>query len=100
MKILAIEQEAAGLAAGAFAPYLTAEAARVWELYQADIFRELYFDRDQHRAVIVLECAGIQEAQRELDTLPLVQEGLITFELIPLIPYPGLARLFAGQAEK
>ena len=29
-----------------------------------------------------------------LATLPLVQEGLITFELIPLAPYPGFARLF------
>ena len=29
-----------------------------------------------------------------LDTLPLVRAGLITFELVPLAPYPGLARLF------
>jgi len=29
-----------------------------------------------------------------LGTLPLVQAGLIAFEVIPLKPYPGLARLF------
>jgi hypothetical protein len=34
------------------------------------------------------------EAQRLLETLPLVQAGLITFEVIPLIPYPGFERLF------
>jgi hypothetical protein len=29
-----------------------------------------------------------------LETLPLVREGLIAFEVIPLKPYPGLWRLF------
>jgi len=29
-----------------------------------------------------------------LNTLPLVKEGLITFELIPLKAYPGFERLF------
>jgi len=37
------------------------------------------------------------EARQVLDTLPLVQEKLITFEVIPLQPYPGLARLFGGN---
>jgi hypothetical protein len=32
-----------------------------------------------------------------LDTLPLVREKLIGFELIPLMAYPGFARLFADQ---
>ena len=31
-------------------------------------------------------------------SLPLVREKLITFEVIPLKPYPGLARLFAGAS--
>jgi hypothetical protein len=30
-----------------------------------------------------------------LDTLPLVRERLIGFELVPLTAYPGFARLFA-----
>ena len=29
-----------------------------------------------------------------LETLPLVQAGLIRFEVIPLVPYPGFGRLF------
>ncbi len=35
-----------------------------------------------------------QAAQAVLETLPLVREKLIEFELIPLKPYPGFARLF------
>jgi hypothetical protein len=45
--------------------------------------------------VLILECADIEEAREVLNTLPLVKEGLITFDVIPLVPYPGFSRLFA-----
>ena len=97
VKILAIEQELPDVTAGQFDPYLEAEAARVWELYQSGLIRELYFDRDAHRAVLMLECPDEIEAQHALQTLPLVQAGLINFEVIPLIPYSGFGRLFAQK---
>ena len=99
MKILALERENPQAAAGDFQPHLRAEAARAWELYQAGILREIYFRQDNHCAVLVLECAGVDEARQILDTLPLVQQGLIDFEILPLGPYPGFARLFA-ESEK
>jgi hypothetical protein len=99
MKILAIEQEIPGFTAEAFASHLQAEAARVWELYQAGIFREIYFRQDCSEAVLMLEWADMSEAETVLHTLPLVKAGLITFELIPLKPYPGFAQLFAAEAE-
>jgi len=98
MKILAIEKEVPGLSTEDFKPHLTAEAARVWELYQAGVFREMYFRQDRPEAVLILECATVEEAEDVLSTLPLVKAGLITFELIPLGPYPGFARLF-GEDE-
>jgi hypothetical protein len=58
------------------------------------VIRELYFRADRHAAVLVLECASTEEAQSVLSTLPLVAAGLIHFDLIPLAPYPGFARLF------
>ena len=94
MKILAMEVEAVGLAPEQFAPYLKAEARRAWELYQSGIIRELYFNADRSQAVLILECADTAEAERVLETLPLVQAGLIRFDLIPLVPYPGFERLF------
>ncbi len=94
MKILAMEKELPGATAGDFRRHLKAEAARVWELYQAGIFRELYFRQDRSEAVLILECESVQEAQKVLGRLPLVREGLIAFDLVPLIPYPGFARLF------
>jgi len=95
MKILAIEKEIPGVTEEGFRPHLEAEAAKVWELYQADMFRELYFRKDWPSAILVLECADVEEANEVLKTLPLVKEGLIAFDVIPLIPYPGLSRLFA-----
>lgn len=95
MKLLAIERDVPDVPADAFQPHLKAEAAHVWQLYQAGIVRELYFRQDKHNAVLVLECADEEEATRQLQSLPLVQAGLITFEIIPLVAYPGFARLFA-----
>lgn len=95
MKILALEHETPDSANRDFQPHLKAEALRVWELHQAGLVREMYFRADQHTAVLTLECETVEEAGQALDTLPLVRAGLITFELIPLIAYPGFARLFA-----
>ena len=94
MKLIALEHELNHPTADAFQPHLKAEAARVWELYQSGMVREVYFRADQHTAVLAMECADAAMARDVLDTLPLVKAGLITFELIPLAPYPGFARLF------
>jgi muconolactone delta-isomerase len=95
MKVLAMEKDVPGVTGEEFRPHLKAEAAKVWELYQAGVFRELYFRQDRPDAVLVLECAGVEEASEVLSTLPLVKEGLIAFDITPLVSYPGFSRLFA-----
>src|SRR5664279_2527363 len=96
MKILALEKEVPGTTAAAFQSHVRAEAARIWELQQSGLLREIYFRQDRSDAVLMIECADVAEAHRILGSLPLVRKGLITFEVIPLMPYPGLARLFAS----
>jgi len=98
MKILALEKEKEKATAGRVQPLLRAEAAQVWELYQAEVLREIYFRADRPEAVLVMECENLSEAEAALNSLPLVQEGLIEFEIIPLAPYPGFRRLFGEQA--
>jgi hypothetical protein len=44
--------------------------------------------------VLVLECRNEVEAREALESLPLVNAGLIAFDLIPLRAYPGFSRLF------
>jgi hypothetical protein len=99
MKILALEREKPGISPGQFQKHSENEAHRVWELIQEEVIREIYFQRDENSAVIILECANIQEARQILNTLPLVEAGLIDFELIPLRAYPGLARLFKERRD-
>lgn len=96
MKILALEHELAGATPEKFQQLARAEAARAWELYQQGSLRELYFRADRREAVLVLESEDAESARQVLETLPLVKHGLITFELIPLVAYPGFARLFQG----
>ena len=94
MKILALERETPDTPPEGYAPHLKAEAARVWELYKSGQIREMYFRQDRSEAVLILECSDAEEAHQVLDSLPLVQAGLIGFEVIPLVPYPGFERLF------
>lgn len=98
MQFLAIEQDVPGVAPSAFGPVLRPEAEEVWRLQQAEVIRGAWFTRTDHRAILLLECGDEDEARRHLDGLPLVRAGLIAFELLPLRPYDGLARLFAPPA--
>ncbi len=100
MKIMAIEKEVPGVEDHQYQPFLQDEAWRVWELQQTGSLREFYFTQDTHCAVLILECQNSGEASQLLQTLPLVQNGLIDFEIHPLVPYSGLARLFSPRSPK
>ena len=62
------------------------------------MFRELCFRKDRPAAALMMECADVKESNQVLETLPLVREGLIDFDVIPLVTHPGFARLFAEYA--
>ncbi len=95
MKIIAIGKSDPEVSADRFKPFLKAEAKRVWDLQQQDIIREIYFRQDIPDAVLILETSSVAQAQGILNTLPLVKEKLIGFDIIPLKAYPGFERLFA-----
>jgi hypothetical protein len=94
VRVLALEVEKPGAQDNDFQPLLIEEARKVWDLYQDDFIREIYFRADKTSAVLMLECMDIEEAKSKLSELPLVSAKLIDFDLIPLIPYPGFSRLF------
>jgi len=94
MKILALEKETSNTTPEQFAPHLKIEAAHVWELYKSGKVREIYFRGDRNEVVLILECTDEEEANELLSSLPLVGAGLISFEVILLVPYPGFERLF------
>ena len=94
MKFLALGSDNPAAKPPDFKPFLNEEAKRVWELIQAGIIREIFFRADRRDAVIMLECQNTEEAQQALTSLPLVENNLISFELIPLKPYDGLNLFF------
>jgi len=98
MKVLALGFDVVAQDDPRFAELRPAEARRVWELCQADILREVYFRADRPNGVLVLETPDLAAARAVIDSLPLVAAGLIDFDLVPLRPYPGFARLFAEGA--
>ena len=96
MKILALSKDVPGVTDDQFTEEIVkAEARKVWDLQQSGVLREIYFTPDTDGAVLVLECESADEARQHLSELPLVRDGLIDFQIIPLVPYPGFARLFA-----
>jgi len=97
VRILALERPGRN-ASGAFKEELLHdEAAAVWKLYVSGVIRDLHFTANDHRAVVMLESSSADDAARALSVLALVRAGLIEFELIPLLPYDGFARLFEPE---
>jgi len=92
MKILAIEKEIEGADWENLDETLRKEAQRVYKLYLSGILREIYFTHENY-AVLILECENIESTKELLNTLPLVQKGLIGFNIMQLNPYTGFERI-------
>ncbi len=96
MKILAISKELQAVDWDSLRDILKEEALTLHNLYLADQVREFYFT-DEGDAVVILECGSSEEARGILQKLPLVNHGLIRFEVMELTPYTGFCRLFSFQ---
>jgi hypothetical protein len=94
MKILAISREVPPVDWDALTDTLKEEAGALHQLYISDQIREFYFT-DQGEAVLILECGSMNEARSVLECLPLVQRGMILFDVMELRPYTGFSRLFS-----
>ena len=100
MRILAIERDVPGVNPKRMLPHLRKEAAAVWALTKSDVLRGAWFTVADHRAVLMLECAGEAEGRQILDSLPLVQRRLIDFDVCTLRPYDGFERLFSSDVQE
>ena len=95
MRILVLPKPVEGVTREAMMPHADAEIRAVWDLYAQGIARELYERRDEPgRVLMMLESPSVEAARDALATLPFARLRLIDFDLIPLGPFHGLARLF------
>jgi hypothetical protein len=95
VKVLAIGRARSGVEWKDIAPYVGEEARHVWKLYESDRVREFYLRADERPGVVlVLECDDLAEAERVVAALPVLEAGLLDFEVIPLRPYVAPRWLF------
>jgi hypothetical protein len=101
MKILVLPRPIEGVSREELLQHAPAEIQAVWELYAQGICREFYTRANEAgRVVLMFECATMEAAKEALATLPFAQLHLIDFDLIPLAPFTGLARLFQAPIEE
>lgn len=99
MKILAIEKEVPGVDWSTVSKDLLAqEALNVYNMYLTEQLREHYFNED-NCAVLVLECESKAQAQALVGKLPLVEKGLIAFDIMELRPYAAYDRIIHQVAQ-
>ncbi len=99
MKILVLPKPIEGVRRDSLEQHAAEEIQAVWDLYAQGIVREFYTRANEPgRVVMALECASVEEANEALATLPFARLGLIDFDVIPLAPFIGLARLFQAAS--
>ncbi|XPV75426.1 MAG: YciI family protein [Desulfovibrio sp.] len=93
MKIIAVEKllPAAEENREKFSELLPEQMKHSVKMHLANVVREFYMRTDQPGSVLILEVDDEEQAKSFLNNLPLVKEGLIEFDLIPLGPYLPLA---------
>jgi hypothetical protein len=72
------------------------EARAVWNQISADTFRKVSLTNDKPGAVIEVEAASLAQAHAALAALPLVRDGLVDVEFLPVGPYRNLEAIFAN----
>src|SRR6266699_938654 len=101
MKILVMPKPIAGVSREELLQHAAEEIQAVWDLYAQGICREFYTRaHEPGRVVLMFESASVEAAKEALATLPFARLHLIDFDVIPLAPFTGLARLFQAPTQE
>lgn len=98
MQILVILKVSAGVSLEQVNSLVKPEAAAVWQHYVNDQIRSIHYRDDQPGVVILLEMSDSNAATELVKTFPMVQQGVLEFEIIPLKPFSAFEQLFAASA--
>lgn len=78
-------------------PYLHAEAIRMAELQRAGLVELMLLKADRSGAVLLLRASGLPAARAAVGSLPLVTNGITTFELTKVMTPGGVPNAPAPQ---
>jgi len=73
---------------------LKQEAKVIWSLQKKDIIRSIWFTKNTREAILIIEAENSIRTKEIVDTFPLVEKGLITYDIVELVAYDGYERLF------
>jgi hypothetical protein len=96
MQIIALLSPTPQASPDALRAHAVSENRAIWDLYRAGTIRSMHFRTDYPGAVLTLEAGSLDEARRAVSALPMVIEGLLAAELIPIGPFIPLENLFAS----
>ncbi|AFY96483.1 hypothetical protein [Chamaesiphon minutus] len=97
MQVLVIARVKAGISIDRVLPLVSAEAAQVWEFCTVEQIRQMYYIADMSGAVMLWEGESVESVTQETQKLPMVKEGILTCEVLPLKSYTGYASLFVKK---
>ncbi|QEE43474.1 hypothetical protein FVA81_02195 (plasmid) [Rhizobium sp. WL3] len=98
MKYFALLTPSPGKTADDFLPLRLLEERRVWQLYCADVIREMHFQPEPLRVALQFECDRADTVHLHLATLPMVAEGLFEVDLMQMGPWLPFAALFSPES--
>jgi hypothetical protein len=99
MKVLAIDKVSPDATPERVRELFMKEVHQTIKMYLADVVREIYFREDRSGTVMMLEVPSMEEVRKIVDTLPMVRDGLLEYDLIPLGPFMPLALLVSDDEQ-
>jgi hypothetical protein len=97
MKFLAMSRRCPGVGDQQVAALGAAEALQAFKLMSGNVFEQMYFSTDWKGVVLVMQADSRAAAEDILRTLPMVAQGLITFDVYGLTNYDHFSRLFKDE---
>ena len=87
MRFIAIAHRRPEFSPDDFVPHLKAESERALHMLADGKVRDIYSRADGKGAVLMLEAADEAEARSLMDSLPLVQKGMLEVDIYGIAPY-------------
>ncbi|MBC7925990.1 MAG: hypothetical protein H7039_10075, partial [Bryobacteraceae bacterium] len=98
MRILSVLTPKSSATRSDFERLSLSEEKTLWQFYSGHKVREMYFQPEPIKILLVWEEENFSKVNELLATFPMVQEDLFSIELIHLGPWMPLQALFREEA--
>ena len=96
MKVFAIASAQPSLTPDKLQQHMPNEVPATLKLYLDGKVEQFWF-REKAGPIFLMNVESVEQAKANLDALPLVADGLMTYELLPVGPLAPLGRLIQNQ---